>query len=110
MMTRSALTLLSLDTIVARALDRLMEPKPAPVLERILRPYHRARRNVEPIDQAGKQETQRGAARQQRERGALGTAQRPYLAIALQQRPPLGHIERMIGFKAPRIEADRDIV
>src|SRR6476620_7910445 len=83
MITRSVLTPSTVDAIVARTFDRLVEPKPAPVFERILGPHHRTGRNVEPIDQAREQEAQRGAARQQWERGTFRIVQRPHLAVGL---------------------------
>jgi hypothetical protein len=87
-----------------------IEAQLAPVFERILRPHQRARRNVEPVDQSGEQKTQRGAARQHRKRGAFRILDRPDFSVGLQQRAPLGDVERMIGLEAPCVEADRKIV
>ena len=63
-----------------------MEAQLAEIFERVLRPHHRAGRHVEPVDEARQQEAQSRAAREQRQRGALGCRERPYRRIALQQR------------------------
>src|SRR5262249_13827176 len=110
MITRAPLTSSALDSIVARALDRLVEPQLAPVLERVLGPYHRARRDVEPIDQARQQEPQGSPAREPRKRGTFCFVQWPQFAVGLQQCTPLRYVERMVGLEAPRIETNREVV
>ena len=58
----------SIDAVVARARDRLVEAQLAMILQRVLRLHQGAGRHVEPVDQPRQQEAQRRAARQQRQR------------------------------------------
>ena len=50
----------------------LMEAQLAEIFQRVLGLHQRARRHVEPIDEAREQKAQRGAAREQRQAPALG--------------------------------------
>ena len=67
-------------------------------------------RHVEPVDQPGQQESQRRAAREQRQglelRGESGRA----AGIARQQVAALGDVVGMVGLEAPGVEADRDVI
>src|SRR5689334_18952611 len=100
----SSLTLLRLKPVIAGAGNGLVEAQLAPVLERILRPYHRAGRHVEPIDETGKQKSQRRAAREQRQRRTFRGIEWARSGIGLHQGAPLGYVEGMVRLEAPGIE------
>src|SRR6188472_2669290 len=92
--------------VLTGALDPLVEAQLAQIFERILGPHQRARRYVEPVDQAREQEAQRGAAREQRQAGTLFARERTFRYIALQQRAALGDVVGMVRLEAPSVEAD----
>ena len=45
-----------------------------------------------------------------RQGGELGRGERPRPPIAFEQQPRLGHVETAVGFEAPGVEADRQII
>src|SRR5713226_8562869 len=106
----AAETCSSVDPVVTHAGHRLVEAELAVIFQRVLRPHQRARRHVEPVDQPRQQKAQGRAAGEQRQRLALVVGERPYRRVGLQQALALGHIVRMVGFEAPGIEADGDVV
>src|SRR3954454_16425538 len=106
MTTCGSATALLVDTVVAHARDRLMEAQLAEVFERVLALHQRARRRLDPVDEAREQETHGGAACQQRQRAPLGARQWPPGRVGLEQVAPLGHVIGVVRLEAPRVEAD----
>ena len=96
--------------VIAHAGDALVEAQLADIFQRVLRLHQRARRHVEQVDQPRQQETQRRAARQQRQRLLLGVGQLPLAAIGVEQRARLGDVEGMIRLETPGVQADRDVI
>src|SRR6202011_5063793 len=93
----------SVNAVIPCARVGLMESQLAIIFERVLRLDQRARRHFEPVDQAGEQETQRGAAAQYRKRRNLARGQlaRPHVTVS--QRAPLGHVVGMVLLEAPSV-------
>ena len=69
-----------------------------------------AGRRRQPVVEAGQEEAQRRAARQDRQRRDFGIAQRPDALVALEQRHALGDVVGAILLEAPGVQADRDVI
>src|SRR5580693_4778715 len=87
-----------------------MESQLAIIFERILRLDQRPGRDFEPVDEAGQEEAQRGAATERRQRRDLGSIERTCAPVAAKERTAFGDVVGMIGLEAPRVEADRDVI
>src|SRR6266702_3520627 len=101
---------ISRQPVIARSADAAMKAQFLQVLQRVLRPHHRPRRLVEPIVEPRQKEAQCATAREERQRGELGGADRPHGAIIRQQQPRFGDIEAAITLETPGVQADRDVV
>src|SRR6516225_445978 len=99
-----------IEAVPAGAGNGAVEPQLTQVFERILRPHQCSGRWIKPIKQPCQQEAQRAAARQHRQRGQLGRRERPLPSIALEQQSRLRYVEAAIGFEAPSVQADRQII
>src|SRR5579871_5462825 len=100
----------SLDAIIPRTHDCLMESQLPKVFKRILGLDQGARRNVEPVHQPGQEKAQSRPAAQDRQRLAFELVERSQLRVGLQQRAPFGDIVRKVLLEAPGIEADRNVI
>src|SRR5262245_58611244 len=87
-----------------------MKAKLSVILQRILGPHQRTIRHRQPVHQPRQQETHSRTARQDREGVTLTYRKRSDLAVAVEQRAPLGDVVGMIDLEAPGIEANRDVV
>src|SRR6516165_10068257 len=99
-----------IETVGAQISDAAVEAKLAQIFKRILRPDQRSFRLVEPIKKPRQEKTECTAAREQGQGGELRRRERSRSPIAVEQQSRLGHIEAAIGFEAPSIEADRQII
>ena len=77
---------------------------------RVLAAHQRIARRVQPVIGARQQEAQGGAARQQRQRLALGAPELAHALVALEQGVALGDVEGVVGLEAPGVERDGDVV
>src|SRR5258708_35762452 len=100
----------SVNAVIPRANVGLMKSQLAIILEWILWPHQCARRDFQPIDQPGQQETQGGAAAQRRQRGNLARVEFARPRVALKQRASFGDVIGMVGLEAPCVKTDRHII
>src|SRR5262245_5611698 len=96
--------------IILYALDRLVKAQLPVIFQRIFRANERTIRHRQPIDQPRQQEAHGRAAREHRKRGSLGARKSANFPVRAKQRAPLGYVIGMVGFEAPRVEANRDVV
>src|SRR5258708_12158601 len=96
----------SVNAVIPRANVGLMKSQLAIILEWIPWPHQCARRDLQPIDQPGQQETQGGAAAQRRQRGNLARVEFARPHVAVKQRASFGAIIGTAGLEAPRLNTD----
>src|SRR6516225_2324678 len=99
-----------IETVGAQISDAAVEAKLAQIFKRIPRPDQRSFRLIEPIKKPRQEKTECTAAREQGHGGKLRRREWSRSPIAVEQQPRFGHIEAAIGFEAPSVEADRQII
>src|SRR5881397_4035222 len=99
-----------IEAVTTRVGDTAVKAQFTQIFEGVLRLEQCPGRLVEPVEEPRQQKAEGAAAGEKRQRAELGRSERPSSPIVVEQHPRLGHVEAAVGFEAPGIEADRQVI